>query len=78
MSDQNASNLSDDSNFEEWLNEESLVEENVSKEASAIEKTLICIKDRVLNRNISTIKEKKNYYELVYISNKYISIPSLV
>lgn len=64
MSDQNASNLSDDSNFEEWLNEESLVEENVSKEASAIEKTLICIKDRVLNRNISTIKEKKTIMNL--------------
>lgn len=56
MNDYN--NLNQPSN-EEWLNDENINENEVSEKCLALEKSLLDIKDRILNRNISTIKEKK-------------------
>lgn len=50
---------SDQSINEEWLNDENFDEDKVPEKCLSFEKSLLDIKDRILNRNISTMKEKK-------------------
>lgn len=49
----------DQSINEEWLNDENFDEDKVPEKCLSFEKSLLDIKDRILNRNISTMKEKK-------------------